>query len=129
MHRTQARGRPSETTPRGKNNIIDPYPLNQPCGLAAASHAQWQHTHQPDAVLGQTIKSTKQTPRFYCGEVASHSKNVHLLQPREEEKENMQAPGKASCPSLPLQPSVVAVETMRIPCMAMQQEHDLTTTS
>ena len=71
MHRTRARGRPTETTPRGKNITVDHYSLNQPRGLATSSHAQWQRTHQTNAVMGQTSYSAKQPLGIDCGEVAS----------------------------------------------------------
>jgi len=139
--RTRARGRPSETTPRSKNTIIDPYPLNQPRGLASSSHAQWQCTHQIESVMGQKLNSAKQPTGFYCGDVASHGKNFHLLQPREEEREHMHEPGEDGCPSLPLQLSDVVVDNISTPCMAscldehqhsphayaMQQVHDILT--
>ena len=52
--RIQARGRPAETNPRGKNIPGDHYSLNQPRGLATSSQAQWQRTHYTEAVMGQT---------------------------------------------------------------------------
>ena len=92
--------------------------------------------------MGQPINSAKQPPRFNCGKVASQGKNIHLLQPLEEERKRMHEPGKAGCPKLPLQMSDVVVDNMSTPCMAscpaehqhsphahaMQQEHDLITT-
>ena len=93
--------------------------------------------------MGQLVNSAKQPPGFNCGEVASQGKNIHLLQPCEEERERMHEPGKAGGPRLPLQTSDVAVDNMSTPCMAscpaerqhslhthaMQQEHDLITAS
>ncbi|KAK7831748.1 hypothetical protein CFP56_027069 [Quercus suber] len=116
---TRAHGHQSEPTPHGKNTLAVSYPMIQPCGQASSSHEQVHRTHQTDSMIGQESNGAKRPTGFYCGKVASHGKNSHLLQPREEEMERMHNPCKASYPSLPLLPSDVALDSMHSPCMAI----------
>ena len=116
---TRACGRQSEPTPCGKNTLAISYPMIEPRGQASSSHKQVHRIHQTDSVMGQKSNGAKRPAGFYCGKVASHGKNSHLLQPRKEELERMHDTCKASCPSLPLLSSDMALDSMCSPCMAV----------
>ena len=97
--RARARGPPPETSTRGKMYQRDAHTPVKPRVQTVPPQVHVMRTPLTGSMIGQELDGSKKLSRIHRNEVASHSKNMVLLQPRELASDFMQASCMNTCSS------------------------------